>query len=192
LKGLRETLFKYRGLVWGIFAVAVLASPASFSLPRFCAAVPVLLAGQCLRFWAAGVIPKYRTLSHDAPRLVTWGPYAMVRNPLYAGNGLMGLGWALMAGWMFVAAFAALYFALYSMTIIPYEEQFLSVRFGEEYEIYKRSTPALIPDFRDFASRAPKNLSGFDRERSWYMERHSLGMNALVTVLVLIRLCFSR
>ena len=189
---LRETLFRYRGLVWGIFAAAVLVLPVSFSTPRFCAAVPTVLAGQCLRFWAAGVIPKYRTLSLDAPRLVTWGPYAWVRNPLYAGNGLMGLGWALMAGWTFVAAFAALYFVLYSLTIIPHEEQFLGVRFGEEYDVYKRSVPALIPNFRDFASRAPKNLSGFDRGKSWFMERHSLGMNAFVTVLVLARLYFSR
>ena len=189
---LRETLFKYRGLVWGIFAAAVLVLPVSFSPPRFCAAVPVVLAGQCLRFWAAGVIPKYRTLSLDAPRLVTWGPYAWVRNPLYAGNGLMGLGWSLMAGWTFVAAFAALYFVLYSLTIIQHEEQFLGVRFGVEYEIYKRSVPALIPNFRDFASRVPKNLSGFDRGKSWFMERHSLGMNAFVTVLLLARLYFSR
>jgi protein-S-isoprenylcysteine O-methyltransferase Ste14 len=192
LDGLRETLFKYRGLVWGIFAAAVLALPVSFSLPRFCAAVPVLLAGQCLRFWAAGVIPKYRTLSLDAPKLVTWGPYAWARNPLYAGNGLIGLGWALMAGWVFVAAFAAVYFALYSLTIIPCEERFLSGRFGEEYEIYRRSTPALIPGFSDFASRASRSFSGFDRERSWFMERHSLGMNALVTVLVLARLYAAR
>ncbi|MDR2780741.1 MAG: isoprenylcysteine carboxylmethyltransferase family protein [Synergistaceae bacterium] len=189
---MRETLFKYRGLVWGIFAAAVLALPVSLSLPRCCFAAPILLAGQCLRFWAAGVIPKYRTLSVDAPKLVTRGPYAWVRNPLYAGNGLMGLGWALMAGWIFVAAFTALYFALYSLTIIPLEERFLSVRFGEEYEIYKRSTPALIPDFRDFVFRASKSLSGFDRKKSWFMERHSLGMNALVTVLVLVRLYFSR
>jgi protein-S-isoprenylcysteine O-methyltransferase Ste14 len=185
---LRETLFKYRGLVWGIFVAAVLALPSSFSWPRFCAAVPVLLAGQCVRFWAAGVIPKYRTLSLDAPRLVKWGPYAWVRNPLYAGNGLIGLGWALMVGWILVAAFAAVYFALYSMTIIPYEEQFLSSRFGEEYEIYKRSTPALIPNFSDFAFRASKNLFGFDRKKSWFMEIHSLRMNAIVTVLVLVKL----
>jgi protein-S-isoprenylcysteine O-methyltransferase Ste14 len=154
--------------------------------------VPVLVVGQCLRFWAAGIIPKYRTLSLDAPKLVTWGPYTWVRNPLYAGNGLIGLAWALMVGWVLVAAFAAVYFTLYSMTIIPYEEQFLGARFGEEYEIYKRSTPALIPRFRDFASRAEKTFFGFDRKKSWFMESHSLNMNVIVTAMVLIKLYKSR
>ncbi|MDR1509575.1 MAG: isoprenylcysteine carboxylmethyltransferase family protein [Synergistaceae bacterium] len=185
---MKGILFKYRGLVWGVFVAAVLVLPVSFSRLRFCAAVPILLAGQCLRFWAAGVIQKYRTLSLDAPQLVTWGPYAWVRNPLYAGNGLMGLGWALMTGWPMVAAFAAVYFALYSITIIPYEEQFLSKRFGEEYEIYRRSTPALIPGVGDLASRAGKAFSGFNRRKSWYMERHSLNMNLIVTALLLIKL----
>jgi protein-S-isoprenylcysteine O-methyltransferase Ste14 len=184
----RGTLFKYRGLVWGIFVAAVFALPVSFSPSRFCAAVPVLLAGQCLRFWAAGVIPKYRTLSLDAPKLVTWGPYAWVRNPLYAGNGLIGLGWAMMTGWPLVAAFAAVYFTLYSMTIIPYEEQFLSERFGEEYENYRKSAPALIPDFSDCASRVKKTFLGFDRKKSWFMESHSLYMNVIVTALVLVKL----
>jgi protein-S-isoprenylcysteine O-methyltransferase Ste14 len=192
LNGLRGTLFKYRGLVWGIFVVAVCVLPISFSRYRFCAAVPILLAGQCFRFWAAGVIPKYRTLSLDAPKLVTWGPYAWVRNPLYAGNGLIGFGWALMTGWPMVAAFTAVYFVLYSMTIIPYEEQFLNERFGDEYETYRKSTPALIPHFRDFASRAKKAFWGFDRKKSWFMESHSLHMNVIVTAMVLIKLYKSR
>jgi protein-S-isoprenylcysteine O-methyltransferase Ste14 len=191
---LRETLFKYRGLVWGIFVVVVCAlpMPVSFSWYKLPAAVPILLAGQCLRFWAAGVIPKYRTLSLDAPKLVTWGPYAWVRNPLYAGSGLIGLGWSMMMGLTLVAVFAAVYLALYSMIIIPYEERFLSERFGEEYEVYRKSTPALIPDFSDRVSRAKKTFSGFDREKSWFMESHSLHMNVIVTAMVLFKLYRSR
>lgn len=185
---MRETLFKYRGLVWGIFAAFVLISPISFSRARFFAAIPILLTGQCIRFWAAGVIPKYRTLSLDAPQLVKWGPYAWVRNPLYAGNGLMGLGWSLMGGWVLLAVFAAVYFALYSAAIIPYEEKFLKDRFGEEYEIYRKSTPSLVPGLGGFASRARNALSGFDRKKSWSMEKHSLMMNAIVTLLVVLKL----
>ncbi len=39
-------IFKYRGLLWGIFAVAVFAFPVSFSPVRMLLAVPLLLCQQ--------------------------------------------------------------------------------------------------------------------------------------------------
>lgn len=181
---MRALVFKYRGLLWGIFAAAVLIFPVTYSPARLIAAVPVLAAGQALRFWAAGIIPKYRTLTLDAPVLVTGGPYSIVRNPLYLGNGIMGCGWSLMAGWWWLAAFAAAFGAVYSLVIIPYEEGFLLERFGEQYREYRASTPQLIPDPRRYRA----GDIAFDRAKSWSMERHSLRMNAAVTALVLFRL----
>jgi protein-S-isoprenylcysteine O-methyltransferase Ste14 len=153
-------------------------------------AVPLLVGGQLLRFWAAGVIPKYRTLEVGALRLVTWGPYALIRNPLYAGNAIMGSGWSLMAGWWWVAAFAAVFFFLYSLVIIPYEETFLMGKFRDEYIAYRNTTPALIPNFSAIAGKRGKTagFERFDRVSSWLMERHSLFMNIIVTVLVCVRL----
>jgi protein-S-isoprenylcysteine O-methyltransferase Ste14 len=188
---LRGTIFKYRGLVWGIFAAAILIFPVSFSCARAIASVPLLAAGQALRFWAAGFIPKYRTLTVGAPGLVTSGPYAWVRNPLYAGNGIMGLGWSVMAGPVWCAVFAAIYFVLYSLVIVPFEESFLSERFGEEYERYRRSTPSVIPRPNNLREKAARSIGGFDGKKSWFMERHSLGMNVFVTVLLAVRLYFS-
>ena len=97
--------FKCRGLFWAIFAAAALFFPSSFGVARFTIGMGIVLAGQLLRYWAAGYIPKYRTEKIGAPILVTWGPYKWVRNPLYAGNLIMGLGWSLMLGWGWVAAF---------------------------------------------------------------------------------------
>jgi hypothetical protein len=114
-----------------------------------------------------------------------------MRNTLYAGNGMMGLGWALMAGWIWAAVFAVIYFALYSLTIIPLEEKFLRERFGEEYEAYRKSTPSLVPGFGNFRRKFDSSRRGFDAKQSWFMERHSLGMNILVTALVMARLYFS-
>jgi protein-S-isoprenylcysteine O-methyltransferase Ste14 len=185
-----ELIFKYRGLLWGIFAFAVFIFPVSYSGARTLLAVFFILPGQVLRFWAAGVIPKYRTLVVGAPMLVTWGPYTWIRNPLYAGNALLGLGWALLVGWGWVAAFAAVYFAIYFMAIIPYEESFLLEKFRDEYLDYKNSTPAMIPFFTKFRDRLARQHAGgkFDLVKSWFMERHSLRMNILATFLVLVRL----
>ncbi|MDR3320897.1 MAG: isoprenylcysteine carboxylmethyltransferase family protein [Synergistaceae bacterium] len=186
----RGLIFKYRGLLWGIFALAVLIFPVSYSRSRTLLASLSLVLGQLLRFWAAGVIPKYRTLVVGAPVLVTWGPYAWLRNPLYSGNALLGCGWALMAGWAWVAAFAAVYFGMYMIAIIPHEESFLLEKFGGEYIGYKKTTPSMIPSLGNFRERlARQSGSGaFEAGRSWFMERHSLRMNIAVTALVLARL----
>jgi protein-S-isoprenylcysteine O-methyltransferase Ste14 len=186
----RGLIFKYRGLLWGIFALAVLVFPVSYSHARTLLAFFPLILGQFLRFWAASVIPKYRTLVVGAPMLVTWGPYAWVRNPLYAGNALLGCGWALMVGWIWVAAFAAVYFAMYMIVIIPHEESFLLEKFGGEYLDYKKTTPSMIPSPADFRGKFARQSAGgaFEAGRSWFMERHSLRMNIAITVLVLTRL----
>lgn len=176
-------VFKYRGLLWGFFAVAVLVFPVSFSPLRMALAVPLLILGQALRFWAAGIIPKYRTLTLDAPVLVTWGPYSIVRNPLYLGNAVMGCGWSVMVGWLWLAAFAVVFCGIYSLVIIPYEEQFLLEKFGDEYLDYMGKTQALVPSFSHFTG-----FEGYAAKKSWFMERHSLRMNIVVTVLILARL----
>ncbi|MDR1021487.1 MAG: isoprenylcysteine carboxylmethyltransferase family protein [Synergistaceae bacterium] len=185
--GAAGVIFKSRGLLWGVFGLCVLVFPVAPSAWRTIFAVPLLLGGQILRFWAAGVIPKYRTLKVGAPRLVTWGPYAFVRNPLYAGNALMGFGWTLLAGWWWVAAFAVAFSLLYCLAIIPYEEAFLSGEFRDEYMAYKDATPSLVPDFYGILKKAP-GLGPFDSRASWSMERHSLFMNLAVTALVCLRL----
>lgn len=186
-----DLVFKYRGLLWGIFAAAVLLSPVQFSVFRIWAALPLLVAGQLLRFWAAGLIPKYRTLTVGAPVLVTCGPYAWVRNPLYAGNGLMGCGWTLMAGWWWVLAFSVVFFAVYLLIIIPHEERFLLTRFEDAYLNYKNVTPCMLPNLSRLHERLAASVCGLDLRRSWFMERHSLAMNLVISTLLLARLYFA-
>jgi hypothetical protein len=83
---------------------------------------------------------------------VTAGPYAYVRNPLYVGNFVTALGFAvaftgknsfgakvgLIGGSL--AAMAALY-----ATIVPHEEAFLRSEFGEAFERYCERVPPVIP-----------------------------------------------
>lgn len=190
-KQISQVAFKCRGLFWGVFAAGVLIFPGSFSWGRFIFGLLIMLGGQALRLWAAGYIPKYRTEVIGAPVLVTWGPYKWVRNPLYAGNAVMGLGWALMVGWHWVAAFIAAFLLLYSMIIIPAEEAFLEEKFAGAYRDYKRLVPALIPyprnGFPDIAPDTPP----FDSKRAWAEEIYSIRMNALVTAAIMLRLYFA-
>ena len=165
-KKISSLAFKGRGLFWGLFAAGILIFPGEFNAVRFTVGLLLVVAGQMLRFWAAGFIPKYRTEVIGAPILITWGPYSWVRNPLYAGNAVMGLGWSLMVSWGWVGAFVVAFMLLYSLVVIPAEEEFLEDKFGSEYIAYKKTVPALFPWPRKGFPAASRNEKPFDAKRA--------------------------
>jgi protein-S-isoprenylcysteine O-methyltransferase Ste14 len=105
--------------------------------------------GELMRIWAIGYTGEStRKQSLDAPRLVTGGPYSLIRNPLYLGNllnaaGVLSASYASYALGVGVILFA-LVVALYQM-IIDLEQKFLLEQFGEEYRDYCRRVPSLWP-----------------------------------------------
>ncbi|NLK30562.1 MAG: isoprenylcysteine carboxylmethyltransferase family protein, partial [Aminobacterium colombiense] len=110
-------------------------------------------------------------------------PYAFLRNPLYVGNGLIGLGWALLAGPLVVALFLTSFFLIYGVWIVPYEESFLEKKFGEAYSVYRQSTGRFIPSFwPGDRLHGPYNWSIV-----WRSERHSLWVTLAGTALLLSR-----
>ena len=77
-------------------------------------------------------------------RLVTTGPFARVRHPVYAAHFLMLLGWTVGSG--LLVCYAMVGFSLAAGTImITLEERELERRFGEPYREYKRRVPAFLP-----------------------------------------------
>ena len=97
-----------------------------------------VLTGLLVRCWAAGYIKKIRVLT-------TAGPYAYVRNPLYVGNFLMGLGFCLFVPYpMLSFLYLILFFFLYIGTMKK-EEAVLRELFKQEYVDYKNKVPAFIP-----------------------------------------------
>lgn len=79
----------------------------------------------------------------ENPELVTTGPYAYVRHPIYTGVMLAILGSALVSGliWFIVFVGAAAAFS-YSAT---QEENVLMKEFPDTYPAYKRRTKMLVP-----------------------------------------------
>ena len=117
------------------------------------AGVPLAFAGEALRCWAvgySGVTTRGDTVT--APQLVTAGPYAYVRNPLYVGNFLTALGFTIaLTGGMRPApraAFAAIglgtMLAVYA-AIVPLEEAYLRETFGVPFDDYAARVPRLVP-----------------------------------------------
>lgn len=183
LRTFRGWAFRMRGGIWTALALLLLClgnGGSGWIVPG----IFLVVLGQGIRFWAAGTIEGYRSENVNANALVTWGPYGIVRNPLYLGNGLIGLGWSFMAGPLAVLLFLFAFFLLYCLLIIPYEESFLEEQFGQKYIDYRKSTPRLFP-FR-FPGR--NRLQGpFQKSRLWKSERHSLYVTALGTVLFLLK-----
>jgi protein-S-isoprenylcysteine O-methyltransferase Ste14 len=88
--------------------------------------------------WSASVTIKEE---HD---LVTSGPYALVRHPIYSGLLLALAGTALGVGeWRALLAHAIACFALARK--LRLEERWMRERFGERYAAYSERVPALIP-----------------------------------------------
>jgi len=177
--------FRYRGGVWTLLFLVILI----FSDPGRVLILPglaLVVLGQSLRFWGAGTITRYRGEKVGASELVTWGPYAFARNPLYVGNALIGAGWCLISGGgiRVFALFAAVFYMLYVRLVIPYEESFLAGKFPGEFSRYSlevgRFFPIKIPGYA--------RISGpFDRRVLWISERHSLWVTVIGTLLILSR-----
>jgi protein-S-isoprenylcysteine O-methyltransferase Ste14 len=79
-------------------------------------------------------------------KLITYGPFALVRHPLYLGLQVVAIGGLLVYGnWTFVFI-AVNFLALFIRA--RREEQALAAEFGKEWEMYASQVPAWIPRFR--------------------------------------------
>jgi len=77
-------------------------------------------------------------------RIVTSGPYARIRHPLYTALDGFGLSLALVSGnWFFLGFFFLMLVGL--LVRVPREERMLLDQFGEAYQIYMRSTGRFFP-----------------------------------------------
>ena len=102
----------------------------------------------------------------------------------------MGLGWSLMVSWGWVGAFVIAFMLLYSLVVIPAEEEFLEDKFGSEYIAYKKR-----PSRRSFRGRggfpaASRNEKPFDAKRAREEEIYSIRVNIVVTLVIVARLFF--
>jgi protein-S-isoprenylcysteine O-methyltransferase Ste14 len=116
-------------------AVVPVTLAAAVTWPGFA----LLCGGLALDVWAMWTMYRARTniLPHRAAgTLVTHGPFAWTRNPIYVGNtvAVAGLGMALQNGWLLVAAVAAALFT-HKLAVVR-EEAHLRAKFGSAWDDY--------------------------------------------------------
>jgi len=121
----------------------------AFSLPywlRWCGLV-LGLVGFSLWTWTQAALGKeYSPLLQvrDQHRLVTSGPYAWVRHPMYIAMFTVGIALAILsANWCFVVFAIAMIIGF--MLRAPREEQMMQAAFGEPYTAYMQKTGRYFP-----------------------------------------------
>lgn len=172
-------MFRWRGALMALLAGLCLwqAQPTTESLAL---GLQLAVVGEALRLWAIGYSGEAtRSQSLRAPRLITAGPYAYVRNPLYLGNLCNNAGvlvasfypwdWLQLGVWLL---FTGWFYAMLARR----EEKFLAEIFGQEYEAYRRRVPAWWPTVRAY----PQACGSFCWARSLRFERTSLLWWALI------------
>lgn len=80
--------------------------------------------------------------------LVTTGPYAATRNPLYVGTLCFGLSCAAFLQSLIVLAATVVGGLVYRYRVIPAEERALEALHGEAYRAYRAATPRFLPRWR--------------------------------------------
>ncbi len=85
--------------------------------------------------------------------LCTNGPYSICRNPLYLFSFLCGIGVVAQADSLWALAVFGFVFWSYYLLVIQAEEKGLHSLFGEEFVLYCRRVPRLIPNFQTYRSR---------------------------------------
>jgi protein-S-isoprenylcysteine O-methyltransferase Ste14 len=170
-------VFGNRGALLALPAVvlAALGKPSAFSIAT---GLPLAFAGEVIRMWAvgySGVTTRGDTVT--APALVTAGPYAYVRNPLYVGNVVTAAGFALAftgknsapVRFALVAGSLAAIVGVYAI-IVPHEEKYLRATFGETFDDYvarvPRVVPAVEPSEPQYGSYDP-DVIGTAESRTW-------------------------
>jgi protein-S-isoprenylcysteine O-methyltransferase Ste14 len=139
-------LFRNRGWLPVPFLLVPLLAPGHMSRASWLAGTVLIVAGELVRIAgvaAAGTVTRRR--SRDVQRLVTYGIFGWVRNPLYVGNFLIWLGFGVGSGVWWFLPLAVVLFAVEYTFIVRYEEGVLESIFGAEYLEYKRRTPRWFP-----------------------------------------------
>lgn len=184
-------LFKYRTpSPVPLALILVFVRKGAIEAPWVFVVGPLLVGiGEGLRLWAVrhiGAISRTRTTRYGP--LITAGPYAMVRNPLYVGNWFLWTGFAVWSGLLWMVPVAWIVFALQYRAIAKWEGAFIRGIYGTAYDDYARDVSAWIPRWPPRASAGPAQLHPW--RDVLFSERGTLLAVALMSVLLILKHTF--
>jgi len=108
----------------------------------------LLILGTLLHLWTArilgllGIIGVPEISDKIKGRLVTEGPFSIIRHPTYLAHTIMFSGIFLITGVIPIVIITILDFLVINILVIPLEERELLNRFKEDYEFYQKKVPS--------------------------------------------------
>ena len=139
--------------------------------------IALILLGQILRASSRGYKSEYSQNGHS---LIQNGPYILVRNPMYLGILLIGLGMVLVLfNWWAVVVFLCIFIWRYLFLTFKEEKKLLAM-FPQGYRDYQQRVPRLLPSpalllQKDIAEYLPLKLTWLKKE-----------IGSILTVLLLV------
>lgn len=182
-----QVLFKYRSYTPIPFIIPLLL----FARPTITTLISggiIVLIGELIRFW--GVLyaggETRATEKIGASQLVTQGPFAYVRNPLYIGNILMYFGISIMGNSLFpfLQIISLIYFPIQYFFIIIDEEKFLKEKFGNAYENYASHVRRFLPG-KPYAHEMRSKVKA-DFKAAYFSEKRTFQAIFISVVMIII------
>lgn len=180
---LGAVLFRNRSWIPVPFVVVPLLVPGEQAAWSWALGLLLVAIGEAIRVAgvaAAGTVTRRR--SRDVQRLVTYGIFAWVRNPLYVGNFFAWMGFTVVSGVFWFLPIAALLFAIEYTLIVRYEEGVLESIFGQEYLDYKQRTPRWF-----LRPPAVRESGQHDWREAWWSEKSTLMQYGALIVIFLLK-----
>jgi protein-S-isoprenylcysteine O-methyltransferase Ste14 len=178
-------LFRYRSVVGVALAISIgiLCLLHSVAIPVWrMPLVPwhlgvgfaLLAGGVSLRLWAILQIggSARKTSRLKAVRIISWGPFALVRNPLYIANATVFAGFTVLCGFYWILPLVLAVLWIWYDAIVRREETFLDASFPGEYAAYRQSTNRWIPRFK--LRKRPPDVPPYPLLRALKRERGHL------------------
>jgi protein-S-isoprenylcysteine O-methyltransferase Ste14 len=135
----------------------------------------IVSIGEGIRLWAVHHIGAIsRTRSDRLGPLVSSGPFALIRNPLYVGNILLWTGFAVSAQLVWLAPIVAALLALEYHAIVRWEEGLLAQRIGAPYAQYAARVPRWLPSWSSSPRPAAPAGATFSWRETLFSERGTL------------------
>jgi protein-S-isoprenylcysteine O-methyltransferase Ste14 len=185
---IRGVIFKFRSYtpIPFLLVMVLFARPTLLSLVIGFA---IMFIGEIIRFWGVSIAgSETRTTgSVGGTYLITSGPFAYVRNPLYLGNMLLyaGVGVMSMALFPWLQLAALVWFYVQYHLIVTREEEYLAQSFGREYSDYCIHVRRFLPRLTPYDAGRPLAKT-MDPAEGLASERRTLQAIGLITVILVV------
>lgn len=122
----------------------------------------LVIIGEIIRIWSVSYAGSETraTAEVGGSILVTQGPFAIIRNPLYTANIFIYTGIGIMTNSLFpyLQIIGIIYFLVQYYCIIIAEEEYLEKYFGEKYLKYKKSVGRFFYIFRSIPNEIKSDI----------------------------------